>query len=89
MDDPVSEFYKDSIILITGGTGFLGKVLVEKILRSFEVKQIYLLVRTKNNMTVSDRLLLFFEESVSRFDTFPFEFPNQEDTFSSFSLDFR
>lgn len=30
----LKEFYKDKIILLTGCTGFLGKVLVEKILRS-------------------------------------------------------
>lgn len=65
MDVPVGEFYKNSNILITGGTGFLGKVLVEKMLRSFDVKQIYLLVRIKNNLSVNDRLLQFFEESVS------------------------
>jgi fatty acyl-CoA reductase len=30
----IKEFFKDKKILLTGCTGFLGKVLVEKILRS-------------------------------------------------------
>lgn len=63
-DDLVSRFYKDAVIFITGGTGFLGKILVEKLLRSFEIKRIYLLVRVKNNLTVNERLAQFFEESV-------------------------
>jgi thioester reductase-like protein len=43
---------------LTGCTGFLGKVLVEKILRSIpEIGKIYLLVRGKRNMNASERLL--------------------------------
>jgi thioester reductase-like protein len=52
----VYEFYKDSTLLITGGTGFMGKVLVEKLLRCFEVKKIYLLVRTKKGENAKTRL---------------------------------
>ena len=62
--DIVDEFYNDSVILITGGTGFIGKVLVEKLLRSFNIKKIYLLVRSKNNLTVDERIQDFFKESV-------------------------
>lgn len=63
-DDLVSRFYKESVVFITGGTGFLGKVLVEKLLRVFLIKRIYLLVRIKNNLTVHERVMEFFEESV-------------------------
>lgn len=61
----VSKFYKDSVVFITGGTGFLGKVLVEKLLRVFLIKRIYLLVRAKNNLTVNERLEQYFRESVT------------------------
>jgi fatty acyl-CoA reductase len=44
----IKEFYKDKVILITGTTGFLGKVVLEKIFRSIgNFKKIYLLVRPK------------------------------------------
>lgn len=52
------------MVFITGGTGFIGKVLIEKLLRVFGIKRIYLLVRVKNNMTVDERLEHFFQESV-------------------------
>ncbi|XP_065075703.1 fatty acyl-CoA reductase wat-like [Ochlerotatus camptorhynchus] len=57
-------FYKDSVVLITGGTGFIGKVLIEKILRCFEVKKIYLLLREKRNVKAKDRLKEIFQEPI-------------------------
>ncbi|XP_039432837.1 fatty acyl-CoA reductase wat-like [Culex pipiens pallens] len=63
----VVNFYKDSVVLITGGTGFIGKVLIEKILRCFEVKRIYLLLREKRNVKAADRLKEIFQEPL--FDT--------------------
>lgn len=62
--NPVEKFYKGSTVLVTGATGFLGSVLVEKILRCFEVKKIYLLVRTKNGISVDDRLEQFKEVQI-------------------------
>lgn len=61
----VHGFYDDAVVLITGGTGFIGKVLVEKLLRSFRIRRIYLLIRAKNARSVDERLAEFFEESVS------------------------
>ncbi|XP_070391759.1 fatty acyl-CoA reductase 1-like isoform X2 [Dermacentor albipictus] len=44
----VASFYKDRVVLITGGTGFVGKVLLEKLLRSCSgLERVYLLVRSK------------------------------------------
>lgn len=44
----IAQFYSGKSILITGATGFMGKVLVEKLLRDCsEVKCIYILVRMK------------------------------------------
>lgn len=43
---PLREFYRGQKILVTGATGFLGGLLVEKLLRSCpEVDTIYVLIR--------------------------------------------
>ncbi|TMW48389.1 hypothetical protein DOY81_006518 [Sarcophaga bullata] len=58
-DDYVSipQFYAGRSVFITGGTGFMGKVLVEKLLRSCpDIKNIYLLIRPKRGQEVSARL---------------------------------
>ncbi|KAJ8687690.1 hypothetical protein QAD02_023484 [Eretmocerus hayati] len=53
----VKDFYRDRSIFITGGTGFMGKVLVEKLLRSCPgIKNIYLLMRPKRGQEVQQRL---------------------------------
>lgn len=53
----VKDFYRDRSIFITGGTGFMGKVLVEKLLRSCpDIKNIYLLIRPKKGQDVQQRL---------------------------------
>lgn len=64
----VHGFYDDAVVLITGGTGFIGKVLVEKLLRSFRIRRLYLLIRAKNARSVDERLAEFFEESVRTVD---------------------
>nr|AJA71626.1 male sterility protein [Triticum aestivum] len=47
--DRVVGYFKDKSILITGSTGFLGKVLVEKILRvQPDVKKLFLLIRASD-----------------------------------------
>uniref|UniRef100_A0A182JDN0 Fatty acyl-CoA reductase n=1 Tax=Anopheles atroparvus TaxID=41427 RepID=A0A182JDN0_ANOAO len=51
---PVMEFYRDKCVLITGGTGFIGRLLIEKLLR-INVRQIILLSRPKKGKTVQQR----------------------------------
>lgn len=53
----VSEFYNGKTIFITGGTGFMGKVLLEKLLRACPgVFKIFLLIRPKRGQHAKERL---------------------------------
>ncbi|XP_058458774.1 fatty acyl-CoA reductase wat-like [Malaya genurostris] len=51
---PVMEFYRGKNVLVTGGTGFIGRLLIEKLLR-INVRQIILLSRPKKGKTVQQR----------------------------------
>ncbi|CAN6466490.1 unnamed protein product [Victoria cruziana] len=53
----IVRFLKGKNFLITGATGFVAKVFIEKILRTEpEVGNLYLLIRSKGNVTAEDRL---------------------------------
>ena len=53
----VKNFFKSKNILLTGCTGFVGKVMLEKIMRSLpDSGNIYLLVREKRGKTRTQRL---------------------------------
>lgn len=65
----VSEFYCGKTVFITGGTGFMGKVLLEKLLRSCPgVAKIYLLIRPKRGQDARERLQQLLSSPVSSFD---------------------
>lgn len=53
----VGDFFKGKTVFITGGTGFMGKVLLEKLLRSCPgIARIYLLIRPKKGQNANERL---------------------------------
>lgn len=53
----VADWYKDKHVLITGATGFMGKIMVEKLLRSCpEIAAIYLLIRMKKGKDPTQRI---------------------------------
>jgi alcohol-forming fatty acyl-CoA reductase len=59
----VTEFYSAKSVLITGGTGFVGKTLVEKLLRSCSsIETIYLLAREKKSRKFDNHLSAVFHE---------------------------
>lgn len=50
MSQSVVDFYSGRCIFLTGGTGFIGKVLIEKLLRTCpDLERIYLLMRTSRD----------------------------------------
>lgn len=54
---PVIEAYQNRKVLLTGTTGFLGKVLLEKFLYALPmVSRIYVLIRAKKGSKINERL---------------------------------
>lgn len=72
-ESEIANFYKGQVIFITGATGFLGKVLIWKLLHSCpDVDSIYVLVRPKRGKSMDSRVdeLLKTPASVQLFLTF-------------------
>ncbi|KAJ0179129.1 hypothetical protein K1T71_004841 [Dendrolimus kikuchii] len=52
----IQKHYRGSTVFLTGATGFLGKLMIEKLLRSCDIKVIYVLLREKRGKNMQDRL---------------------------------
>lgn len=62
----VQEFYVGKTIFITGASGFMGKVLIEKLLCSCsDVQEVIILMRSKRGMNVQQRVDQFSKLPVS------------------------
>lgn len=62
----IQQFYVGKTIFITGASGFMGKVLIEKILYSCsEVKEVIILVRPKRGKSGQQRVDDFAKLPVS------------------------
>ncbi|GFU39352.1 putative fatty acyl-CoA reductase CG5065 [Nephila pilipes] len=62
---PIQRFFFGRSVFITGATGFVGKVLVEKLLRCCPgIGMLYLLMRPKRNKTAEERLDKLFKSEL-------------------------
>lgn len=53
----IVQFFTNKNVLITGASGFLGKMLLEKLMRSCpEIGNVYLLLRERKGMQPDERL---------------------------------
>ncbi|XP_074032726.1 putative fatty acyl-CoA reductase CG5065 isoform X2 [Leptinotarsa decemlineata] len=56
-DISIPEFFRGKSIFITGGSGFIGRVLIEKLLRSCpDLKNIYMIIRPKKGRSIEERI---------------------------------
>lgn len=54
---PITDWYKGQSVFITGATGFMGKVLLEKLLYSCPgIVNVYILLRPKRGRTPEQRI---------------------------------
>lgn len=60
----VAEVFKDQCVFVTGFSGFLGKVLVEKLLFSTDVKTVYVLIRPLKGHKPHERLDKILESPI-------------------------
>jgi fatty acyl-CoA reductase len=64
----VLEFFKGKTVFISGGTGFMGKVLIEKLLYSCPgLFQILMIIRPKKGKTPKQRIDSIISLPVSRY----------------------
>lgn len=64
-ESSIDAFFAETVILLTGATGFLGKALLEKLLRScFRIATIFVLIRPKRNQSVEQRFKELLDNSV-------------------------
>ncbi|XP_068621896.1 fatty acyl-CoA reductase wat-like [Battus philenor] len=55
-ESDVQRFYSGANVFITGGSGFVGKNLIEKLIRCCNVNKVFLLLRPKKNKSLQERL---------------------------------
>lgn len=62
---PMQQFYQNRTVFLTGGTGFLGKVIMEKLLRTCHIDTIYVLIRSKKGKDIATRIEDLINDVVS------------------------
>lgn len=64
----IGEFYRGTKIFLTGATGFVGKALLEKLLRTCDaLDSVHILMRPKRGLAIEQRLKELLKNPVSVF----------------------
>jgi len=62
----IRQYYHGKSVFVTGGTGFIGKIIVEKLLRTCpEIKSVFMLIRPKKGLGCRERIDKIFTLPVS------------------------
>ena len=63
----IEEFYADNAILLIGATGFVGKRLLEKVMRVYSrIAAIFILLRPKKDQTIEQRFKKLIDDPVRK-----------------------
>ena len=72
----ILQFYEGKTIFLTGATGFVGKVVLEKIIRVMpNIKKLFVMIRAKKNMSLQQR----FDNQILSAEIFKPLFKNNPD----------
>lgn len=91
-ESQIANWYRNQIIFITGSTGFMGKVLVEKLLRDCpDINACYLLMRTKRGIEPEQRRDEYINHMVCFIKSYPIIIESNDNNFMFIVhiLDFR
>ncbi|XP_039429448.1 fatty acyl-CoA reductase wat-like [Culex pipiens pallens] len=74
---PIAEYFRDKVVLLTGATGFIGKIYVEKLIRC-GASELILIIREKRGVPPAERMTRIFD-SVPVMKSFQRNFNNCRD----------
>eukprot|EP00882_Tetradesmus_deserticola_P032264 GHRQ01036534.1.p1 GENE.GHRQ01036534.1~~GHRQ01036534.1.p1 ORF type:complete len:152 (+),score=61.45 GHRQ01036534.1:208-663(+) len=60
----ITEQFNSSVVLLTGATGYVGRLVLESLLRTTAVEQVYVLLRAKDSSSADDRLSMLLQSSM-------------------------